>query len=62
MNHLDYLEEMGMTASEWEETKNAVAQELMGVLREKGCTYYDAKAALGTASSMLEKAMLKAKI
>lgn len=62
MNHLDYLEEMGMNASEWEKTTNAVAQELVSVLREKGCTYYDAKAALGTASSMLENAMLKAKI
>lgn len=62
MNHLDYLEEMGMTASEWEKTTNAVAQELVSVLRKKGCTYYDAKAALSTASSMLEKAMLKAKI
>ena len=62
MNHLDYLEEMGMNASEWEKTTNAVAQELVGVLREKGCTYHDAKAALSTASSMLEKAMLKAKI
>ena len=40
MNHLDYLEEMGMNASEWEKTTNAVAQELVSVLREKGCTYY----------------------
>ena len=39
MNHLDYLEEMGMNASEWEKTTNAVAQELVSVLREKGCTY-----------------------
>lgn len=62
MNHLDYLEEMGMNASEWEKTTNAVVQELVSVLRKKGCTYHDAKAALNAASSMLEKAMLKAKI
>lgn len=62
MDHLDYLEEMGVTASEWEKTTNAVAQELVAVLRKKGCTYHNAKAALSTASSMLEKAMLKAKV
>lgn len=26
-NHLDYLEETGMTASEWEKATNAAAQE-----------------------------------
>ena len=62
MDHLDYLEEAGMTASEWEKTTNAVAQELVAVLQKKGYTYYEAKAALSTASSMLEKAMLKTKV
>ena len=51
-----------MTVSEYEKTTNAVAQELVAVLQKKGCTYYDAKAALSAASQMLEKAMLKVKI
>lgn len=62
MDHLIYLEEMGMDFREWSESQNAVAKELVDVLCEKGCTYYDAKAALSTAISMLEKAMLKAKV
>ena len=51
-----------MMASEWEEAANNVAQKLVGVLRETGCTYYDAKAALSKAESILEQAMLKAKV
>ena len=62
MKHLDYLEEMGMTASGWKKSTDTVARDLVDVLRKKGCTYHDAKAALSIAASMLEKAMLKAKI
>ena len=61
VNHFDYLKKTGMMASEWEEAANNVAQKLVGVLRETGCTYYDAKAALSKAESILEQAMLKAK-
>ena len=56
------MEEMGMTASGWKKSTDTVARELVDVLRKKGCTYHDAKAALSKAASMLEKAMLKAKI
>lgn len=34
-NHLDYLEETGMTASEWEKATNAAAQDLVDVLRKE---------------------------
>ena len=60
-NHLDYLEETGMTASEWEKATNA-AQDLVDVLRKRGCTYHDAKAALSKADTILERAILKAKV
>ena len=62
VNHFDYLKKTGMMASEWEEAANNVVQKLVGVLRETGCTYYDAKAALSKAESILEQAMLKAKV
>ena len=62
MNHLDYLEDPIMSASEWEKFTSVTAQELVDVLRKKGGTYYDAKAALSTAFSILEKAMLRSKI
>ena len=62
MTHLDYLEKAGMTASEWEKATNAVAEELVGILRKKGCTYHDAKAALSKAGSILEQASLKARV
>ena len=62
VNHFDYLKKTGMMASEWEEAANNVAQKLVGVLRETGCTSYDAKAALSKAESILEQAMLKAKV
>ena len=62
MIHLDYLEEMGTTSSEWEKFTNYTAQELVDVLRQKGCTYHDAKAALIKAGSILEQAALKAKV
>lgn len=62
MGHLDYLEEMGMTASEWGKFTNDVAQELVAILQERGCTYHDGKAALSKASSILEQAMLKVKV
>lgn len=62
MDHLDYLKEMGMTASEWEKLANDIAQELVDILRKRGCTYHDAKAALSKANSFLERTMLKAKV
>lgn len=62
MSHLDYLEEAGMSASEWEKSTNTAARELVAILRKKGCTYHDAKAALNKAHSILEQAMLKTKI
>ena len=61
-NHLDYLEETGMTASEWEKATNAAAQDLVDVLRKRGCTYHDAKAALSKTDTILERAILKAKV
>ena len=53
---------MGTTSSEWEKFTNDTAQELVDVLRQKGCTYHDAKAALIKAGSILEQAALKAKV
>ena len=62
VNHFDYLKKTGMMASEWEEAANNVAQKLVGVLRQKECSYYDAKMAISKANSFLEQAMLKAKV
>lgn len=62
MNHLKYLEEMGMAASEWEKFVNDVAQELIVILRKRECTYYDGKAAIRKANSILEQATLMAKV
>lgn len=39
MNHLDYLEGMGMTVSEWEKSTNNLAQELVDVLRNYNHTH-----------------------
>jgi len=62
VNHFDYLEETGTTASKWEKFVNIVAEELVDVLSKSGCTYYDAKLALNKANSILECSMLKAKV
>lgn len=62
MNHLDYLQEIGTTSGEWEKFTSGVAQELIDVLRKKGCTCHDAKAALSKANSILEWTSLKAKV
>ena len=62
IDHMRYLEEMGMTASEWGKFTNDVAQELVAILQEMGCTYHDGKSALCKASSILERTMLKAKV
>lgn len=61
-NHLNYIEEVRMTVSEWEKTTNAAAQELVDILRKRGCTYHDAKAALSKAGTILERTILKAKV
>ena len=62
MLNWDELGEPGMTAKEKEAFRTDVAKELVAALRDKSCTYRDAKAALSIASSMLEKAMLRTKI
>ena len=62
MTHLDYLEEMGVTPGEWEKSTNEVAEELVNILRKRGCTYHAGKVALSKASSILEWTMLKAKV
>ena len=62
MDHLNYLEAIGITVSEWERLTNAIAQDLVDILRQKECSYYDAKMAISKANSFLEQAMLKTKI
>lgn len=62
MTHLDYLEKAKMTTTSWEKSINSIAQALADVLHAEGCSYYDAKAALNKAGSILEEAMLRAKV
>ena len=62
MEHLRYLEENRIPVSEWEKATTTAAQELVEILRKRGCPFYDAKAALAKAEQILEEALERTKV